>query len=55
MSHGGSQNDTRIGACVMMANGSMYQGSNMDAPNCSTYGTSISAEDCALFKAFSEG
>lgn len=39
----------------MTVNGNMYQGSNMDAPNCSTYGTSIAAEDCALFKAFSEG
>lgn len=51
----GTQSDLRIGACVMTVNGNMYQGSNMDAPNCSAYGTSISAEDCALFKAYSEG
>jgi hypothetical protein len=53
-SHGGS-GDLRIGACVMTVNGNMYQGSNMDSPSCSAYGTSISAEDCALFKAYSEG
>lgn len=52
---GGGASDVKIGACVMTVNGNMYQGSNMDAPHSSVYGTSITAEDCALFKAMSEG
>ena len=51
----GSNNDVRIGASVMTVNGSMYQGSNIDAPLNSSYGTSLTAEDCAIFKALSEG
>ena len=50
-----AQNEVKIGASVMTANGNMYQGSNMDAPMASSYGTNLTAEDCALFKAYSEG
>lgn len=45
----------RIGASVMTVNGNMYQGTNMEAPMASSYGTSLTAEDCAIFKALSEG
>lgn len=39
----------------MTANGNTYQGTNMEAPMASSYGTSLTAEDCAIFKALSEG
>lgn len=39
----------------MTLNGNIYQGSNIDAPLASSYGTSLTAEDCAIFKALSEG
>lgn len=45
----------KIGASVMTVNGNMYQGTNMEAPMASSYGTSLTAEDCAIFKALSEG
>ena len=37
----------------MTTNGNMYQGAHID-PMC-IYGSGITAEDCAIFKAISEG
>ena len=48
-----TSNDERIGAAVMTKSGNMYQGSNMDSQ--SSYGAALTAEDCAIFKALSEG
>ena len=48
--------ETKIGASVMTLNGNMYQGANLDyAPSLPQYGAGLTAEDCALFKALSEG
>jgi cytidine deaminase len=49
-----SGNEVKVGASVMTSNGNMYQGSNLEMSG-SSYGMSITAEDCALFKAYSEG
>ena len=46
-------NDVKVGASVMTINGNMYQGSNIESP--SAYGSNLTAEDCAIFKAMSEG
>ena len=56
MSQAGS-GEIKIGASVMTMNGNMYQGFNMEPPLgiSSSYGSHITAEDSALFKAFSDG
>ena len=46
--------EVKIGASVMTVNGNMYQGANLEYAS-SPYGTGLTAEDCALFKALSEG
>ena len=43
----------KIGASVLTSNRNVYQGSNIDPTSC--YSSSITAEDCAIFKAMSEG
>jgi hypothetical protein len=45
----------KIGASVLTVNGNMYQGANLDAPLSSAYGSALTAEDCAIFKAMSDG
>ena len=47
------QIDVKIGASVLTTNGYMYQGTNIE--QYSAYGASLTAEDNAIFKAFSEG
>ena len=37
----------------MTINGNMYQGTNLESG--STYGRDLTAEDCAIYKALSEG
>ncbi len=55
-SSNGGQAEFKIGAAVMTAQGNIYQGCNMEAPGfASAYGTSLTAEDCAIFKALSDG
>ena len=49
-----TSSDVKIGASVMTVNGNMYQGANLEYAS-SPYGTGLTAEDCALFKALSEG
>jgi len=41
-----------VGACVLAGSGKMYQGCNVEN---SSYGLTICAERCAIFKAISEG
>ena len=55
MSIQANSSEVKIGASVMTVNGNIYQGTNMEAPMASSYGTSLTAEDCAIFKALSEG
>jgi cytidine deaminase len=56
MSQVGAAADVKVGAAVMTMQGNIYQGSNMEAPAfASAYGTSLTAEDCAIFKALSDG
>jgi cytidine deaminase len=56
VSSGLSVPEVKVGAAVMTSLGNMYQGSNMEpAPFAQAYGTALSAEECALFKALSEG
>lgn len=45
--------EIKVGASVLTTNGNMYQGTNIESSSC--YGSSITAEDCAIFKAMSEG
>lgn len=49
----GPSSEVRVGACVMTVSGNMYQGATLESG--SAYGGSLSAEDCALSKAQSEG